>query len=219
MLLGLFGFMFAQGVTYQTGKASYYGKDFHGKKTASGEIYNMTALTAAHMTLPFGTQVKVTHIKNKQSVVVTINDRGPYAKGRIIDLSWAAAQKIGLLKDGVTQVTLELVGDIPKQQDSVTQDLVNVQVDLFKVQSIKQKKSGYTIQSGTFDSMERAMELADNLRQSGIPDVYFQTIQKNGEEWVRVLSGIYPTRKAAEQGLKKVKSIVPDAFVIVLKPT
>ena len=76
------------------GNTSYYGSKFHGKRTASGSIFNMNALTAAHKTLPFGTKVKVTNKKTKQSVIVKITDRGPYAHGRVLDLSKAAANKI-----------------------------------------------------------------------------------------------------------------------------
>src|SRR5687768_12194400 len=81
--------------TAQIGKASWYGKQFHGRTTANGEEYNMFHFTAAHRTLPLGTWVKVTNLKNGKSVVVRINDRGPYAGNRIIDLSYAAAQSLG----------------------------------------------------------------------------------------------------------------------------
>lgn len=79
----------------QTGKASYYGPRFHGKKTASGARFNQNAMTAAHRSLPFGSKVRVTNTKTKKSVVVTINDRGPYAGGRIIDLSKGANSRLG----------------------------------------------------------------------------------------------------------------------------
>ena len=94
---------------YQIGKATYYGKKFHGRKTANGETFNMYALTAAHRKLPFGTKVRVTNLANGMSVVVRINDRGPFVKGRIIDLSYAAAKKIGLVQSGVAKVKLEIV--------------------------------------------------------------------------------------------------------------
>ena len=97
-----------QKVTY--GKASYYGRDFNGKKTASGEIYNMYAKTAAHKSLPFNTMVRVTDMATHKSAIVRINDRGPYAKGRIIDLSYASAKELGLIKKGVTNVKVEIVG-------------------------------------------------------------------------------------------------------------
>jgi rare lipoprotein A len=91
------------------GLASYYGKDFHGRKTASGETFNMYDMTAAHKRLPFGTKVRVTNLKNGQSVVVRINDRGPFVHGRIIDLSYAAAKEIGLVEMGVTKVRVEVL--------------------------------------------------------------------------------------------------------------
>ena len=89
------------------GKASYYGARHHGRKTASGERFDQHALTAAHRSLPFGSRVRVTNLGNGNSVVVRINDRGPYAKGRIIDLSHKAAERLGMLRDGVVVVRVE----------------------------------------------------------------------------------------------------------------
>ena len=87
--------------------ASWYGKNHHNKRTASGELFNMYGMTAAHRTIKFGTRVKVTNLKNNRSVIVTINDRGPFVKGRIIDLSYAAGQQIGM--DGTAKVSLEII--------------------------------------------------------------------------------------------------------------
>lgn len=91
----------------ETGEASYYGDRHHGKKTASGERFNQRALTAAHRTLPFGTQVRVTNLNNERSVVVRINDRGPFVRGRIIDVSRAAAERLDMLRSGVAPVRIE----------------------------------------------------------------------------------------------------------------
>jgi rare lipoprotein A len=88
--------------------AAWYGDKFNGRKTASGERFNMHELTAAHRTLPFNSLVKVTNLNNKASVVVRINDRGPFARNRIIDLSRAAAPKIGLDRSGTAPVRIEL---------------------------------------------------------------------------------------------------------------
>jgi rare lipoprotein A len=98
------------------GTASYYGKKFHGRKTASGERFNMNALTAAHKTLPLGTRVRVTNLRNGESVDVKINDRGPYVKGRIIDLSKGAAREIGMLNAGTAKVKVEVIAR--KSEDS-----------------------------------------------------------------------------------------------------
>jgi rare lipoprotein A len=93
----------------QTGEASWYGEPHHGRRTASGEIYDMYALTAAHPTLPFGTRVLVTNLKNDRSVQVRINDRGPRVAGRIIDLSYAAAEQLGALWGGPFRVRLRVL--------------------------------------------------------------------------------------------------------------
>ena len=98
---------FGGGGPGETGKASYYGARHHGKKTASGERFDQHALTAAHRSLPFGTRVRVTNLSNERSVVVRINDRGPFVRGRIIDVSRAAAERLGMLRAGVVPVRLE----------------------------------------------------------------------------------------------------------------
>jgi rare lipoprotein A len=98
------------GSEYQSGMASWYGGNFNGRKTANGEIYDMNEMTAAHKTLPFGTRVRVTNTRNGDSVDVRINDRGPYVGGRVIDLSRAAANDIGVTASGVAPVKLTILG-------------------------------------------------------------------------------------------------------------
>ena len=93
-----------------SGVASWYGGKFHGRRTASGETYNQHAMTAAHRTLPFGTEVVVTNEATGKSVVVRINDRGPFTGGRVIDLSHKAASQIGMINSGTARVTLEVIG-------------------------------------------------------------------------------------------------------------
>jgi rare lipoprotein A len=93
----------------QTGVASYYGPGFHGRRTANGERFDMNAMTAAHRTLPFGTLLKVTNLDNGQSAIVRVNDRGPFIKGRVLDLSVAAAKQIGSKHSGTASVKIELV--------------------------------------------------------------------------------------------------------------
>jgi len=93
----------------ETGVASFYSTKSHGQQTANGEIFDMHQLTAAHPRLAFGTRVKVTHVENNRSVIVRINDRGPFVKGRVVDLSLAAAEELQMVKAGIAQVKLELV--------------------------------------------------------------------------------------------------------------
>jgi rare lipoprotein A len=98
----------------ETGLAAVYSDRLQGRKTASGERYDRNGLTAAHKTLPFGTRVKVTHIKNQKTVTVRINDRGPVQAGRILDLSPAAARALGIGAKGMGEVTAEAVGETPE---------------------------------------------------------------------------------------------------------
>lgn len=102
---------FASNLNAQTleGKASYYGKGFHGRKSASGKIYDMYKYTCAHKSLPFGTMLKVTNKKNGKTVTVEVTDRGPYVKGRIIDLSVAAAKDLDMMKSGVVDIEAEII--------------------------------------------------------------------------------------------------------------
>ena len=95
--------------SYETGDASYYGSEFEGRKTASGERYDGDEMTAAHRTLPFGTRVRVVNLANDKSVEVRINDRGPHKKGRIVDVSRKAAKELGLIGPGVARVRLEVL--------------------------------------------------------------------------------------------------------------
>jgi rare lipoprotein A len=94
-----------------SGHASYYGNEFAGRRTASGEIFNPSAMTAAHRTVAFGSRIKVTHLGNGREVTVRVNDRGPWGRGRVIDLSYAAAREIGIHRSGTARVKLTLLTD------------------------------------------------------------------------------------------------------------
>ena len=100
------------GKAYQIGTASYYGKKFHGRRTANGEVFNMYKLTAAHRVLPLGTTVKVTHLGNGRWVEVKVNDRGPFVEGRILDLSLAAALKLEMVRAGTADVMIEITSPL-----------------------------------------------------------------------------------------------------------
>jgi len=141
----------------QRGKASWYGKAFHGRPTASGEPFDMYKISAAHKTLPLGTCVRVTNLSNGKEVVVRINDRGPFIKGRVIDLSYAAAREIRLVGPGVTDVVLLALGrEVGKIESPLgTKPVVEIE-DL---------ESGlFTIQVGAFKGRRNALLLADRLK-------------------------------------------------------
>jgi rare lipoprotein A len=99
--------------TAETGLGSYYAPRFDGKETASGEIYREDGLTAAHRTLPFGTLVRVTNTVNGKNILLRVNDRGPWVEGRIIDVSYRAAQELGFLEEGLARLRVEVVGTSP----------------------------------------------------------------------------------------------------------
>ncbi len=129
----------------ETGIASWYGGKFHGRKTSSGEVYDMYKLTAAHKTLPFGTIVLVTNLENDKTVTVKVNDRGPFVSGRIIDLSKAAASRIDLLKTGTARVKIDIVG---------TYESASARV--------------HDIQAGSFREEANAGRLKDKLAELGL---------------------------------------------------
>jgi len=93
----------------EIGVASWYGEEFQGNETASGEIYDLNGLTAAHQTLPFGTTIRVTNLENKKNVLLRVNDRGPHIGRRLLDVSWAAAKRLGFVHSGITRVRVEVV--------------------------------------------------------------------------------------------------------------
>jgi rare lipoprotein A len=134
-----------------SGTASWYGKDFHGRKTSNGEVYDMYEMTAAHKTFPMNTVVKVTNTRNNKSVIVRINDRGPFVQSRIIDLSYAAALAIDMINSGTASVRLEVLGfgknEVNKQ--SVTINDFDVQIGAFR------KKSGAQIYETTFNNQNK----------------------------------------------------------------
>ncbi|MBW1667462.1 MAG: septal ring lytic transglycosylase RlpA family protein [Deltaproteobacteria bacterium] len=141
----------------QYGRASWYGRKFHGRLTASGEVYNMHALTAAHKTLPLGTVVRVVNLTNGKSAVVRVNDRGPFVKNRIIDLSYAAAKKIGLVGPGVAEVKITGLG----KQVGLTRSGGTL-TPLVAVPNFTQ--GVFAIQVGAFLEKGNALHLAERLR-------------------------------------------------------
>ena len=140
-----------------SGKASWYGKKFHGRPTASGEIYDMYQKTAAHKTLPLGTVVKVTNLSNKRSTIVRINDRGPFIKGREIDLSYMAAKEIGLVGPGLAEVKIvALAKEIGKPHGKGEGRPVVELTDF--------ERGEFTIQVGAFQDKGNALNLVDRLK-------------------------------------------------------
>jgi rare lipoprotein A len=146
----------------ERGVASWYGPDFHAKATSSGEPYDMYAMTAAHKTLPLPCYARVTNLSNGRSVVVRINDRGPFVANRIIDLSYTAAHKLDMTRAGTTFVEVEVLtpGSLPDTAQALT-----------ATQTIPALSPVLYLQAGAFGVAANAAQLADRLRRSGFTDV------------------------------------------------
>jgi peptidoglycan lytic transglycosylase len=172
------------GVPIERGIASWYGPKFDGRRTASGERYDMTELTAAHPTLPFGTRVGVRNTRTGREVVVRINDRGPFSKNRIIDLSYAAAREVGVVGPGTASVELFLVpetGAPPR----------------------------FTVQVGAFSEPERAV-----LLHREIARVYPEAVVDSDGTWNRVQIGAFDSRDQAESLRRELAAIGVAAIVV-----
>ncbi len=156
-----------EGDLLQKGIASWYGRPYHGRKTSNGERYNMYDLTAAHKTIPFGTLVEVRNRDNGKRVLVRINDRGPFVRGRVIDLSKKAAQEIGLIGSGTAQVALYLANNDFKQWAG--------ERDRRQTKPIVTNHGFWSLQVGSFQERERAFRLKERLAFHDLPIFISQT--------------------------------------------
>jgi len=168
----------------QTGIASWYGKDFHGKKTSNGETYDMNAMTAAHKTLPLGVFVKVRNTITGNETVVRVNDRGPFVKGRVIDLSYSAAKALGVDIAGTAPVRIEALGYRGTGADQYN--------------ALENYDTGsYTVQVGSFKEQGNAQRLSFEMKKRfGFSEIHMTNI--NGDTFYRVYAGKYTSLKAAE---------------------
>jgi rare lipoprotein A len=211
--------IFSAGFTFgqtQTGKASFYADKFEGRMTASGEKYKHNKLTAAHKTLPFGTKVRVTNISNGNVVDVVVNDRGPYAEGRIIDLSKSAAEKLGFVAMGLTEVRVDVIdaGDGKSGMEVKTIDRVVVdEKEFYDFEIDRLHPKGFGVQIGTYQELVNLMRLAENLKGSYKKKVVVQVKILNGVKYYSLILGQFPSRDKADKFRASVKNKYPDAFI------
>ncbi|HWP91699.1 MAG TPA: septal ring lytic transglycosylase RlpA family protein [Thermodesulfobacteriota bacterium] len=173
----------AEGYT-QTGIASWYGVEEHGKKAASGERFSMYGYTAAHKSLPLGTMARVTNLENGKDVIVRINDRGPFVGGRIIDLSYTAAKSIDMIAKGTARVKVEVIS-VPGRKNNYF-DAV------------------YTVQVASFNDRQNAFSLKDELSRN-LDDVRVEPIELDYGTYYRVRVGRFPNRGEAEKVASKLR--------------
>ena len=210
--LNLSGFAQEKGLVLK-GSATWYGDQYHGQKTSSGEVYNKNQLTAAHPSLPFGTKVKVTNVLTHHSVIVRINDRGPFGKkGYIIDLSEAAAHKIKLQQSGFGKVTLQI---LPASYASAPDDLENLAPMLPATGDslLLANKQYFVIQAGSFSDLYFAKLQSDKLKAIDQNlQVFLNEETVKGKKTHRVMAGQYNNREEAE----KMKAELSRKGILVL---
>lgn len=236
--------IFAQKLYETEGFASYYSEDFHGKLTSSGEVYDMHKLTCAHPYLPFNTWLKVTNLANQKSVIVRVNDRGPFMKNRIIDLSYAAARQLGMLGPGSIYVKLEIVSPPLSQTE---QDIGRVPIETpipqldeneiylrFRTKPPEYEKSkvvsefglynsefqkveissGYLIQLSSFSTQKNAQIFLDQIDDIDKSQLF---IYHPSTGIYRVVVGIFNNMREAQLKKFEIEKHYPGCFVITYK--
>lgn len=214
------------------GMASWYGKRYHGGKTSTGEIYDMYGMTAAHKTLPIPSYARVTNVQNGKSVIVRINDRGPFINGRVIDLSYVAAHKLNMIEAGQTMVEIEAIDTRPETMkqtaEPVAADAANaetlpetqmpapaVESNLPSVEEIPTVAAydpvdaaavteGFFVQVGAFKSEDNSYKLMDRLAGFNA-DSTARVFQERSGEIYRVKVGPYSTKSAAHQAMQQIE--------------
>ena len=208
---------------YQTGISSWYGREFHGRKTASGEKFDMNDLTASHRTLPLGSVILVKNLDNGKMVKVRVNDRGPFKGKRILDLSYAAAKRLDMVGDGEARVGIKVLGAGSRDyasNDDTSDEGASGLTDAEPVHSVKKKTAtveneshsgGVSLQAGAFYSRKNAEKLKDRISEI-MPD-YDVSIERDGDLFKVRVTGI-GSSKDAEKFKKKLSRGEIDAFVI-----
>lgn len=225
----MMGFLFFLGCPYHswaqykaTGKASFYADKFHGRLTASGEVFHQDSLTCAHKNLPFNTLLQVVNLRNGKKVVVRVNDRGPFKAGRIIDLSKAAARTLDMEGAGVTEVRVEAIGRWEPgkaRPGSGTSSSKGVKddatvVDFYRISVDREAPIGYGVQVGSFKKLKYLLRTLEDLRNQGYDDIYSQvTLLQDEETFYRVMLGRFERREQADKYQKYLEKRGLQGFV------
>jgi len=180
----------------QDGVASWYGRDFHGKKTANGETYDMYAMTAAHKILPMNTRVRVVNLENGRSAELRINDRGPFVGNRILDCSYKAAKALGFADKGLARIRLEAV---PEPGVNVARAVEN---------------GRYYLQVGSFTVRDNARRMLSELRSRGYSGSRIQRADVRGEQYYRVQAGVFQGLVAVENARSRLAGEYPAGFIV-----
>jgi rare lipoprotein A len=191
----------------EVGVASWYGPGFQGKPTASGQIYNMYDLTAASLTLPLDSYAYVTDLQNHRSVEVCVNDRGPYADGRIMDLSYAAAKALDMVGPGTALVRVQYLGPKPVSV-AKTKNYLNVYHNVKYVPPA----SGYTLQFAAYTRKAKALEKIESVKKF-VPGVHLATKEIRGIFYYKVVFGKFKNLKDAYEFAKIIAKYGHDVYI------
>lgn len=204
----------AQNSYEKTGLASFYADNFEGRRTSSGEIFSQSKMTCAHRTLPLGTKLRVTNLENTKTVIVVVNDRGPFIKSRIVDLSKAAAKKLDFIKAGETEVIIEVLNSEPKADTLfLTTDTL---MPFYKVEPLKEGVKGFSIKVASFLSEERTFEVVRELQHKTGQEVFVQQVWHKKHFMYRVFAGKFIHRDEAEKLKASIKEQYPDCYITQL---
>ncbi len=207
----------------EVGIASWYGPTFHGKDSASGEVFDEMAMTAAHPTLPIPSLVRVTNLENGKTVVVRLNDRGPFVDDRLIDLSKAAGAALDLHGKGTAKVRVQYVGPAPAEANATPLQPVSQKLAV-RAEPIAAviappapivgaaEARGFFLQAGSFADLGNANALRNELRSAGA--VSIAAVQVNGTEFYRVMVGPWASRDQAEQAQARLSAVGTKALVV-----
>lgn len=228
----------------QKGKASFYADKFEGRPTASGEIYKHNLSTAAHRKLPFGSKVKVTNLENNRTAIVTINDRGPFIRGRIIDLSRSVAESLDILNNGVTDVEIEVLdGNVeasntaeyeskPPVEKEEKEDVRKViketnsenfessskntleEREFYEVSVNEVSPDFFGVQIASFRESDNLLRLANRLKVSYKSEVLIQIKTIDETKVYTVILGEFRNRRSAENFKEKMLDKYPDSFIV-----
>ncbi len=201
------------------GHISWYGPGFHGRLTANGERFNMHSMTAAHKKLPFNTIVRVVDTKTGKTILVRINDRGPYIRGRILDLSKEAARRLGMLGRGTTSGSVEIYPEqtVDERITAVSEGEESVvRFQTFNSDAQGSRPNGWSVQIGTFSSFEDGVNEYDRLRAE-YSDVFLTRVSEGENSTWSVSVGLYGSRYLANNLLLELDSGLSDAAVITFE--
>lgn len=201
----------------KVGMASWYGAKFHGRKTANGETFDMNSLTGAHRTLPMPTFVRVTNLSNGRSLVLRVNDRGPFAPGRIIDVSRRAAQLLGFERKGLERVRVQAVQadgtPYPRPERRQIASVDSGSATAGTTRSTAAPAGFLLIQVGAFSTRDTVRRVTDRL--TGVGPLLVQTVRRGGDHLYRVRIGPYTDRRGAEAAYREaVRRGFSDATIL-----